>query len=81
MIAQIVAFFQGLKAIAQIVQSIENMYDKYQDSKIEKHYAQKKKTRNRLTAQLKTELEKRSPSDAILRDLHRKLSDLKSNEL
>ena len=79
--AKLFAIFSAIKEGVKIFNLRIAMYDKYQDKKIDKHYENKKKRRARIVSQVELESAKESPDDAILRDLHYKLNNLKSNVL
>ena len=75
------AIISGIKAVASIIKTVSDLYNKYQDSQIDKHYNAKMKRRGRLLDQMQVESEKEKPSDEVLKDLHRRLYNINSGKL
>jgi len=71
--ANIVAIFNVVKVASEAIKLIGNLYDKYKDSQIDKHYESKLKRRERLLMQIDAERKKEHPSDEVLKELTRKL--------
>ena len=70
---KIFAIVGAIKEIASLGNRILDMYGKYQDGRIDRHYESKQKRRERLLKQIDKETD-----DDKLRDLHRRLRNLDS---
>lgn len=71
--ANLLSIVGAIKSIASIFKIIDGWVDKWNDSKIDKHYANKKARRDRLLEQIEKEKD-----DEKLRELHRKLRAIDS---
>ncbi len=76
MLAQLAAIFQGIKTLGGILTTAGELFSKWKDRKIDKHYEGKQQRRSRLTRQIEVETKKEKPSEEALRDLHKRLHNL-----
>lgn len=78
MIAKIMAIMEAIKGIASIFQTFAQMYETYQEKRIEKHYDRKRKVVEKVTNEIEVERQKPKgeQSDENLKELHRRLHNL-----
>ena len=76
--AKLMAIIGAIKQIASIVEMVKNMYDKYIEGQIHKHYEKKRKVIENVEAKVRVEVKKpkEEQDDEKLKELHRKLVNL-----
>ena len=76
--AKLTAIIGAIQAVASVVKTVRGWIEKYQDKKIDKHYENKQSRRKKLVQEINNEKAKETPSDATLKELHRKLRNIDS---
>jgi hypothetical protein len=76
--AKIKAIIEGIRLVSSILKSLESMYETWQENRIHKHYEEKRKAKEKVTQQIQAEVDKpkEQQDDEILKDLHRRLTNL-----
>lgn len=72
------SIIEAIKAIGGAIKIFDRYYREWKNSRIDKHYEEKKRRTGELTRQIEVEIEKEAPSDEVLRDLHRRMANLGS---
>lgn len=78
--SKILAIVEAIKTVGGILSALSRLYKAWQDKQIDKHYEAKQRRVSDLSKQLQIEVEKESPSDEAIKELHRKLRNLGSDK-